>query len=148
VAFDGRLYLDTNTIISMVEFHGSLTAGQKAFVEAMDAGALEAVSSEIALSECLVMPLRERDGAALEAILTFLDGRSILPLVTADRGVMIEAAKIRAARSMKLPDAIHLACASFAECTIVVSADRRLTPPAPMHRISFDEIDALMSGPS
>ena len=147
MSFGGRFYLDSNTIISMVEFHAVLTDGQRAFVEAMDAGHLAAFSSEIALSECLVMPFRKRSGAAVEAMLHLLDGRRSLPLVAANRAVMIEAARIRAFRSMKLPDAIHLACASYAGCTVFVSADKRLEPPAPMHRIAFDDIDCLNEGP-
>ena len=56
------------------------------------------------------------------------DGLEVPPI---DRNVLIEAAMLRSfSRSLKLPDAIHVATARLRECRFIVSDDRRL-PLAP-----------------
>ena len=135
-----RYYLDSNTVIAMIETSRALSAGQSAFIEGIDAGTIEAVSSEIALAECLVRPFREGDAKAAGALLEFLDDRPTLPLIRANRDAMVAAARHRAFSSMKLPDAIHVACADLAGCTVFVSADQRIRLPDTMRRVSIEEI--------
>ncbi|MEF2550943.1 type II toxin-antitoxin system VapC family toxin [Aurantimonas sp. A2-1-M11] len=135
-----RYYLDANTVIAIVEGGYTLNAAQRSFLENVDAGRVFAASSEIALAECLVKPFRILDATAISSILEFLNGRRTLPLVPLSRGVMIKAAQVRAVTDAKMPDAIHIACAADAECTVFLSSDKRLRVPAPMRRIGFDEL--------
>ena len=136
-----RYYLDANTVIAIVESGHSLNAAQHSFLENVDAGRVFATSSEIALAECLVKPFRDLDAAAISSLLDFLNGRRTLPLVPLSRGVMIKAAQVRAATDAKLPDAIHIACAVDAECTVFLSSDKRLRTPNPMRRLAFDDLE-------
>jgi predicted nucleic acid-binding protein len=136
----GRYYLDANTVIAIVEGVDDLHPAQRTFLRSIDEGAVLAVSSEMTLSECLVRPFRERDGAAIAIMLDFLNGRRTLPLVPLSRDVMIMAAKIRAETTAKLPDAIHLACALDAGCTVFISADKRLPMIGDLRRASFDDV--------
>lgn len=141
-----RYYLDANTVIAIVEGVDELGPAQRTFLKSVDDGAVPAVSSEMTLAECLVRPFRERDGAAIATMLDFLDGRPTLPLVPLSRDVMIMAARIRAETAVKLPDAIHLACAIDAGCTVFVSADKRLQMIGDLRRASFDDLGPFEDG--
>ena len=135
-----RFYLDANTVIAIVERNFALTPSQRTFLEGIDEGKIMAMSSDISLGECLVRPIRSGDSNAIASILDFLDDRPNLPLVGMSRDVMIKAAEIRALTSAKLPDAIQVACASLAGCTVFVSADKRLRLPKSMQRVAFDDL--------
>lgn len=135
-----RFYLDANTIIAIIERNRPFTPSQRAFMSGIDAGRVVAMSSDIALAECLVGPLRNGDRDAVESILEFFDDRPTFPVMTMSRSVMIKAAEIRALTLAKLPDALHIACAFIAGCTVVVSADKRLRMPRTMRRIAFDDL--------
>nr|WP_256477806.1 PIN domain-containing protein [Aurantimonas marianensis] len=141
VTAEERYYLDANTVIAIVECGQTLNAAQHSFLASVDAGRVFATSSEMALSECLVKPFRDLDTAAISTLLDFLNGRRTLPLVPLSRGVMIKAAQVRAATDAKLPDAIHIACAIDAECTVFLSSDRRVRMPGIMRRIAFDDLE-------
>jgi len=136
-----RHYLDTNVVISIVEATQDYGAAQARFVERLDEGEIEAVTSELTLAECLVKPLAERNIKATEAYLAFLEGRPELMVIPIDRAILLEAARLRADLSMKLPDAIHVATAVHARCDGFVTNDRRIKLPA---RLASTWWDALI----
>lgn len=135
-----RYYFDANTVIAILESRAMPTRAQRDLLGALETGALEAVSSDLTLSECLVKPIRENNRLLIDAILTFLDGRGALPLVPLDRTIMIRSAELRAAFGMTLPDAIHVASARAAGCTVMLSADTAMRLPPGMRRESWDDI--------
>ena len=51
-----RVYLDTNALIAILEKTGDLDEAQRDFVETIDEGGIEAVTSELTEAECLVKP--------------------------------------------------------------------------------------------
>lgn len=122
-----RIYLDTNALISVLEKAGKLDAAQNTLVGEIDAGELEAVTSELTLAECLVKPIAEKDEPLIRAYLSLLAVDSEFVRVSdVSRTVLLEAARIRAGTGVKLPDAIHIATANISQCDAFVSNDRRL----------------------
>ncbi|MBB4003536.1 type II toxin-antitoxin system VapC family toxin [Aurantimonas endophytica] len=124
------IYLDTNVLIALVEPVAPLTPNQRVFVEQIDAGALIAVTSEIALAECLVKPLTDAVAHTVRAYYALFASQSWLAVMSVSRAVLVEAAALRAAHRMALPDAIHVASARLAEASAFVTDDRRLPVPA------------------
>lgn len=136
-----RYYLDSNTIIAILERQIVFTPAQERFLKGIDAGRISAFSSEIALTECLIKPIRDGAQIRIQTVMRFFDDEQTLPLVPTDRSVLLKAAELRALDYLHLPDAIHVACAMKARCEVFVSADRRIRVPKAMRRISFDDLD-------
>lgn len=133
----GRLYLDTNVLIAAIE-----QTTEEAFAlrrllargHPPSAGLQRFLTSELTLAECLVRPMRDGNHELarryLEVVAT-TDGLATVPI---SRVELARAAWLRANyASLRLPDALHLACAFAGNCTHFVSADRRL---APTHEIA------------
>ena len=121
-----RIYLDTTVIIHAVETPTPLSKGQLALFDALDEGAIEAVTSELTLAECLVYPLAAKDSKLAAIYEKFLSGATELELVPISRQILLAAAHIRALKRLKLPDAIHVATAMSARATVLMTADRRI----------------------
>lgn len=73
--------------------------------------------------ECLVGPLRSGDVELEDRYRAVLDVFVELPL---DRAVFDRAARLRAASSLRTPDALHLAAAQLHGCTALWTNDSRL----------------------
>jgi len=122
-ALGPRVYLDTNIVIYSVEGitpYGDIL-GQ--LLDAIDDGAIEAVTSELTLAEASVKPLaigRPDLVTAYEQLVSSTGGRIVVPIT---RGVLRDAAEIRAASGLKLPDAIHLASARLSGCSTFLTND-------------------------
>jgi predicted nucleic acid-binding protein len=137
---DERFYLDTNTVIAIVERRLECASSQRDFLNGIDAGNIAAVSSDIALAECIVGPIRNGDTHALETFLSFFQAKASFLVLPISRDVVIRAAEIRARTGAKFPDAIHVASALVAQCSVFLSADKRLQMPKSMRRIAFDDL--------
>jgi predicted nucleic acid-binding protein len=135
-----RYYVDTNVVIYILESPTKLSAGQNAFVADLEAGRLEAVTSELTLAECLIKPLGDFDTTAVAAYQTFLNDRRNFPVLPVNRDILVEAAAIRARVRCPLPDAIHLATAVLARCDVLLSNDKRLKPVAPLQILSWNTL--------
>ena len=72
-----RFYLDSNTIIAIVERQSAFTPAQERFLKAVDAGDISVFSSGVALAECLVKPIR--DGDRVRDVFLSADGRLRMP---------------------------------------------------------------------
>lgn len=128
-------YLDANAIIQSVEVDGRPLASLTRHVEQ---GALRLHTSELTLAEVLVKPLRE--GAAnlirlYEGLLTPSEALSVLPIT---REILRASAELRAGVGNKGPDAIHVATALSASCSVFISSDARLRLPEGMTRLDTD----------
>ena len=105
---------------------------QEAFFGRIDGGEIEAVTSELAILECLVRPLRDRNERLARVYMEFLAPRPGFMVRPITRDVLISAAGERANNGTKLADAIHVATAMEAAADVFLSNDRRLRPSSKM----------------
>ncbi|MFN7017019.1 MAG: type II toxin-antitoxin system VapC family toxin [Fimbriimonadales bacterium] len=115
-----RIYLDTNVIIYLVENTPSALQ-VTAYLQAQSAPAL--CSSNLALMECLIKPLKQGNLSLRDRFLTFFQSLQITP---ARRKVFLHAAQIRATTGLRTPDALHLAFASCSDCDIFLTGDAQI----------------------
>lgn len=130
-----KVYLDTNVFIAAFEHTGARSDHARWVLNAVEDGRFTSATSEITLAELLVKPYQEEADAIVEAYLAIFDSGPDFEVGSVERGVLIEAAKVRASRiSIRLPDAIHVATARQLHCDYLVTDDGRLEtrqgPPA------------------
>jgi predicted nucleic acid-binding protein len=138
VVSDGdRIYLDANALIALVEGRNSALA---TLVSSARAGRVRVISSMLTLAEVLVGPLRSGDDGLAASYERFFGEASFLMAEPVTTEILLRAARIRAATSNRLADAIHVATAESAGCAHFLSADRRLRVFPPMVLVDFDDI--------
>ncbi|MDP3527191.1 MAG: type II toxin-antitoxin system VapC family toxin [Hoeflea sp.] len=135
-----QVYLDSNTVITILEHTAPLNDAQKRFIDALETGRISAVSSEFTLAECLVKPMRENSKEDVDAVLQFLENQEHVELLPVGRDILVKAAQIRAVVRVKMPDAIHLATAAAAQCNIFLSDDKGIRVPPNVARIGFADL--------
>jgi predicted nucleic acid-binding protein len=135
-----RVYVDTDVLIAIFETTGPLSTYGWSLFNAVEAGRLVITTSEFMPAEVLPRPLANGDTELVKTYQALLSDGPALTVVAVSRDILVAAAGLRAAdRALKLPDAIHLATALAEGCGIVVSNDRRLTPPQPLKRLDLAE---------
>lgn len=122
-----KVCLDANCVIYLVEKNPLWVPKLvNRLAEARTAGNTLAVS-DLSRSECLIGPLRAGDSAVLADYQRFFSSPAVemLPLTPA---VCERAAEIRVASGLeiKLPDALHLACAIEHSCGTFLTNDVQL----------------------
>ncbi len=125
-ALAGHRLIALDTSVWIYHFEGSATYGRAAdsILEAVSAGNVAAVASELVLLELLVAPLRKgAQDIADEIELTLLHFPH-LQLAPLTRGVLVRAAEIRARYGLRTPDAIMVATAIEADATLAITNDR------------------------
>ena len=119
------VYLDTNIWIYALEGFPAFAQELATLFQAIDQGQLTAVTSELSLSEVLVKPIQNGNMAQQDIYKQALSSTSTLRVVPVQRDVLIEAATLRAAVNLKLPDAIHAATAIATQCSTFLTNDQR-----------------------
>jgi predicted nucleic acid-binding protein len=114
------IYIDSCIFIYFVERHSR-------FYETVRGAALAASGDDLVISplvqaECLVSPLRRNDTVLARRFRSLFRRTRSLDLTEA---VFLEAAEVRARGGLKLPDALHLACARHHGCTELWTNDHR-----------------------
>lgn len=135
-----RLYLDTNVLIHFVEGHPRYAGILRDLFIAIDESAITAVTSELALTEVMIKPIANNrpDVAAIYAKL--LAPGSSIDVRPLDRATLLRGAELRAQFGGRTFDAIHVASAERAGCDYILSEDRRLVVPPPLHHIRLSEL--------
>jgi predicted nucleic acid-binding protein len=131
------VYLDTNPIIYLTEGNPAFKAQIASLFEALDAADARLVTSELTLAEVLVRPLREQDTALVEAYERLFD--TLLQAQPVSREVLLLSAQLRAeTRTLRTPDAIHVATAALVQASHFVSGDAGIrTLPEGMQRVQL-----------
>jgi predicted nucleic acid-binding protein len=120
------LYLDANVLIYALENVPPFGDRLRAVFRRIDAGELQAASSELSLAEVLVKPLRDRADSIRSQYEQLLTAGGPLSMRPVSRDVLIRAAELRAETpALKLPDAIHAATALLRGCTTFLTNDTR-----------------------
>lgn len=95
--------------------------------EAMEACAVVGVTSELALAEALVMPLRRHSAEEEHRCREMFRPGAGLELRPVTMAVLEQMARMRAANpGVRTPDAIHAATAQLARCDAFLTNDARL----------------------
>jgi len=119
----GLVYVDTQVFIYSVEKRPQYAAILRPFWEAVQAGKIEAVSSELSLMETLIGPLK-KGNVTLVADYEHLFAHTGLRLLPITRPVLHEAARLRATISgLRTPDALHAATALLFQSALFITND-------------------------
>jgi predicted nucleic acid-binding protein len=122
-----RIYLDTTVFINAYESGGARSDFAWEVLEAVERSEFSAVTSELTLAEVLVGPIQEGDDELAGHYHEILSSEGQFEVAAVERRVLIEAATLRGVtRSLRLPDAIHVATARLHDCRFVVSDDLKL----------------------
>src|ERR1044071_654540 len=107
-AGSGPVALDTPDFIYFLEQHPRFLQVVKPMFEAIAAGKLEAVTSELTLLETLVAPFRSSKLALAARYEAFLTRSRHLSLLSISREILRPAAHLRGTTRAKTPDALQL----------------------------------------
>lgn len=130
----GPVALDTTIFIYFIEREPRFLELVRPIFTALDAGALQGITSSLTLLEVLVVPYRAGNLPLAERYEALLTGSRGLRLVDLDRPLLRTAAQLRATTRLKPPDAIQVAAALVARCPVFLTNDRKI-PPVPGLRI-------------
>ncbi len=116
------IYLDSCLVIYLVQRHPIWFARVDQAVRT--AASTQFAISPLVVGECLVLPFKTND-LPLRRNFEGAFGRfNRLPM---PEEVYVNGARLRAHSSLKLPDALHLACAQHHGCSALWTADSRLS---------------------
>jgi predicted nucleic acid-binding protein len=118
-------YLDTCLVIYLVERNTIFLPA----VEAAITGSNERFAiSPLVKADCFVGPFRSSSVSLENDFVRAFSKLDTLPITEA---IFIAAARLRATLGVKLPDALHLACAQAHGCSALWTKDDRLAAAAP-----------------
>lgn len=127
------VYLDTNALIYITEGSAAFKASIEGFVRSAIAAHARFVTSELAITEVLVGPLRDQNQGLMDAYDELFE--SFVRAVPVDRAILVRAAQLRAATvRLRTPDAIHLASAELLGAALFVTGDAGIAVSPPMVR--------------
>jgi predicted nucleic acid-binding protein len=136
----GLVYADSDIIIYSVETHRVYWTILEPLWQAAKAGSFTIVTSELALMETQIGPLRSGD-ALLQTAYEQVFQSAEMRLLSISLGVLREAARLRATiPGLRTPDALHAATAALAGCIMFLSNDVgfRRVPSLPL--VLLDEV--------
>jgi predicted nucleic acid-binding protein len=121
-----KVYFDTNPILYfMNQTHGFYEACLPIF-QALDRQEFTGFSSEIALSELLIKPLRDGDSLQARHVRTLFGDDGFFTLLPHDRETFELTADVRASKHLKMIDAIHVATAMQHGCEYFITGDNKI----------------------
>jgi predicted nucleic acid-binding protein len=136
----GVVVLDTAPLIYLIERHPKYAARLEPLWRSAERGEVFLLVSELALSEALVLPLREENARLVMAyeLLMREPGIRVEPV---DWPVLRRASELRASKpSLRMPDAMHLATADLAKCEVFVTNDKSLRGLATLNVVVIDDL--------
>ena len=119
------LVLDTMVFSYHLSDHPRYAPLSAVVLEAVESGEIAGLTTTITLAELLTVPAQSGDQRAMqeyELYLTHFPNLHILPLDTA---LAREAAQVRVATRLRMPDAIQIAAARLSGADGIVTNDRR-----------------------
>ena len=130
----GRVAVDTAIFIYFIEENPRFLPEITPLFTEADQGKRELITSALTLLEVLVVPYRAGNRLLAERYEALLTRSRGIRLVELSHDQLRAAAQLRAATSVKTPDALQLVAAIGGGCTTFLTSDRRL-PPVPGLRI-------------
>jgi predicted nucleic acid-binding protein len=139
VPSSGLVYLDTNCIIYSVEKHPVYWPLLKLLWQAAKGKTIEIVSTDLALMETLIGPLKSGDTALVNAYeQLFQQAQTRLLPIT--HPILRQAAHLRVTTKLRTPDALHAATAQDAVCALFVTNDAAFRGVAGLPVVILDDL--------
>lgn len=135
----GLVYLDANPIIYTVEKHPVYGPLLQPLWQAAQAKTIEIISSELALMETLVGPLKSGNTTLEHQYEQALLGTD-MRLIPITQTILREAARLRAMTKLKTPDALHAATAQRMGCALFVTNDAGFRGVASLPLVILDDL--------
>jgi predicted nucleic acid-binding protein len=123
---DTYLYLDTNIFIYAMEGFEDYKESLSNLFEDVGKNLVKAVTSELTIAEVLIKPIKDGKTELCRQFNAAIQSSGGLQVIPITRGVLLQAAKIRAGIGVRLPDAIHLATALLSGCNVFLTNDRSI----------------------
>ena len=136
----GRVYLDTNILILGLEAPGPRGAAARTLLRDAVAGRVHGVVGDAVVAE-LMVGIHRSGSSELESEMAAFLTRAHLTVVSHDRGMFLDAARIRAHHGGQLMDALHVATAIASGCDAIVSHDERMPRLPEMPVLRLDQLD-------
>jgi predicted nucleic acid-binding protein len=135
------VYVDAQIIIYSVEKFPNYFPALESMWFKLKASEIKLVTSELALLETLVMPLRQADVKLVQTYEQLLLETDI-QLIPISQKILRDAAILRATVNLKTPDAIHAATALSANCTFFLTNDRAFRNVSKLSATILDDVIA------
>lgn len=127
-----RVYLDANVIIYLVEKNSDYHGLVHQILRELRLEGVDLISSELAVSECLMGAVRRDNEAVLLAYERFFDGdRFGIELQPVSARVLWTAPQVSVDFKLDLPDALHFATALDQGCDGFLTNDKGFTDGEP-----------------
>jgi predicted nucleic acid-binding protein len=141
VSRGASVYLDTNALIYMTEGSAAFRKSLEFFFKKAIAAEAQFVTSELALTEVLVHPIRDKNESLLVAYNDLFE--RFVKALPINRAILVRAAELRAQTlKFRTPDAIHVATAEQAGVQFFVTGDDGIDIPRPIIRYLLSETDS------
>ena len=134
-----RVYFDANIFIYLMEGLPAFQAQMAEIRACLLNDKTDFVTSELTLCEVLVLPFRQNDTQLVAQYRQLIEDSGAFDLLATNRETYIRASLYRAQFRMKTPDAVHMASAVEAGCTVFVTADRGMKGPKGMEILGLGE---------
>ncbi len=135
-----HVYLDTNLFIYALEYSEPHTEKVMAVFSRIHETWAIAVTSQLALAECLVKPFLAEDPSSVKLYKQAIKSSTFLDVIDINLPILLIAAQNKAHYKNKLPDAIHLATAIESGCRVFITNDKRIAVPEGISRLLLSEI--------
>lgn len=140
-----RAYLDANIVNYMIEGTEPFRARLGQLTDALDAGHLTAVTSELTIAEVMVKPFASADDKFIRSYRQLLGDSSALEMIPVSRAIIEESAMLRASMGGTLADGIHVATATVSKCLYFISEDAGIKAPSGLKLVSTSNVPALLA---
>ena len=143
VQLEGQLVgLDTAPLIYFVEENPNYIALVDTFFTALHRGEFNVVTSAITVTEVLVQPLRSNNVPLSQQYRDILLNSNELTVINVSPAIAEIAARLRAERNLRTPDAIQLATAIGSEATFFLTNDAGLPAIPELQILVLDSLKA------
>lgn len=135
-----RVAVDTAPFIYFIEKHPRYVDLVRTFIKAVNDGEITAFTSVMTLLEVLVIPLKQGDQKLVQQYRDILSDAPNFTTVIFVSDIAEEAARLRAAYSIRTPDAVQIATAIIGNATIFLTNDMDLPAISELQIITLDDL--------
>ena len=135
-----KVGVDTMIFIYTFEEHPDYLPLLREFFGVLEKGEMEAITSPISITECLVRPYRRKDFALAAQYMVLFRNFPHLSIIPMTDDVAERAAFLRAHYNLKTPDAIQVATALISGCRAFLTNDETLASVEGIDILVLDQL--------